>query len=163
MLAVMITIFVFSNQKGETSSVASNSAGTFLLELLHIEIPVGQNPDTVPIIFGFTVRNLAHIFLYGCLGITSYLFGLSGLALLEANDRGLKGRAKSFWSLVAATIAFVISLLYACFDELHQFFVAGRSATFRDIGIDMIGIALAIILSLSVTLMAKFLYRRTKM
>lgn len=160
MLAVMITIFVFSNQKGETSSVASNSAGSFLLELLHIEIPEGQNPDTVPIIFSFTVRNLAHIFLYGCLGLTSYLFSLSGLALLEVYDRGLKEQAMRFRSLIAAAIAFGVSLLFGCFDELHQFFVDGRSATFRDIGIDTIGIVLAIGLSLAVTLLSEWLYRR---
>lgn len=162
MLAVMITIFVFSNQKGETSSATSNSAGSFILELLHITVPEGQNPDTVPIIFGFTVRNLAHIFLFGCLGLTSYLFCLSGLALWEVCGHGLREPIRKFRSSVAAGTAFGISLLYACFDELHQLFVGGRSATFRDIGIDSIGILLAVGLSLAVTLAAEYIYRREK-
>ena len=162
MLAVMITIFVFSNQKGEESSATSNSAGSFILELLHITVPEGQNPDTVPIVFNFTVRNLAHIFLYVCLGFSSYLFSLSGLACLEGYSHGLKERHRRFRSSIAAAIACGISIVYACLDELHQFFVGGRYATFRDIGFDAIGFVLAIGSALAVTLLIEFLKRRRK-
>jgi len=36
-----------------------------------------------------------------------------------------------------------ISLAYACSDELHQTFVRGREGTPRDVGIDLIGMAIA--------------------
>ncbi|MBR2552483.1 MAG: VanZ family protein [Erysipelotrichaceae bacterium] len=38
--------------------------------------------------------------------------------------------------------AFVFCFLYACSDELHQLFVGGRSAQFRDVLIDMGGVLL---------------------
>jgi VanZ family protein len=39
-----------------------------------------------------------------------------------------------------------ISLLYACSDELHQTFVRGREGTPRDVAIDAIGMAIAVLL-----------------
>jgi VanZ family protein len=36
-----------------------------------------------------------------------------------------------------------ISLAYACSDEFHQTFVRGREGTPRDVGIDLIGMAIA--------------------
>ena len=38
-LAVMIVIFIFSGQSGETSSGASNGVGELVLGLLGIEVP----------------------------------------------------------------------------------------------------------------------------
>lgn len=156
MLAVMGTIFTFSNQRGEASSAASNSTGSFILELLHIEVPAGQSPDSVPIIFGFTIRNLAHIFLFGCLGLTSYLFCLSVVSLLEVLGYKLRG----YWAFDAAMFALGISFLYACLDEIHQYFVGGRSATVRDIGIDAIGFLMAIGLSFGLTALIEYFCRR---
>ena len=42
--------------------------------------------------------------------------------------------------------AMLISLAYACSDELHQTFVRGRTGTPRDVVIDAIGIAIAALL-----------------
>ena len=39
----------------------------------------------------------------------------------------------------ALAISIFLSLLYACTDEIHQIFVPGRSAQFRDILIDTLG------------------------
>lgn len=43
--------------------------------------------------------------------------------------------------------AFVVSVLYAFSDELHQMFVPGRSAALRDVGVDAIGIVVALVLT----------------
>jgi VanZ family protein len=43
--------------------------------------------------------------------------------------------------LVAVCIAFA----YACTDEFHQTFVRGREGTPRDVGIDAIGMAIAVL------------------
>lgn len=40
-------------------------------------------------------------------------------------------------------IPFIIVFGYACLDELHQSFTPGRSPTFRDIGYDLLGAAIA--------------------
>jgi VanZ family protein len=42
--------------------------------------------------------------------------------------------------------AVCVSLAYACTDEFHQTFVRGRTGTPRDVGIDAIGMAIAVLL-----------------
>jgi VanZ family protein len=42
--------------------------------------------------------------------------------------------------------AVCISLAYACTDEFHQTFVRGREGTPRDVAIDAIGMAIAVVL-----------------
>ena len=46
---------------------------------------------------------------------------------------------------LAAAVA--ITLTYAITDEFHQTFVAGRHGTAHDVGIDAVGVALAIVVS----------------
>ena len=41
--------------------------------------------------------------------------------------------------------ALVLSLLYAVSDEVHQFFVLGRSARLLDVGFDLLGVLLALL------------------
>jgi VanZ family protein len=43
-------------------------------------------------------------------------------------------------------IAVCIALAYACTDEFHQTFVRGRNGTPIDVGVDAIGMAIAVIL-----------------
>ena len=152
-LAVMIVIFIFSGQSGETSSGASNGVGELVLGLLGIEVPPGKSPSDVEIIFGFKIRNLAHIFLYTCLGAASYTFFAS---LCSA-----KFKMGAFNLGLAALCAFTFSLLYACTDEFHQSFIPGRSATVRDVLIDCIGIALSVLLITAARAVA-LLVRRAK-
>ena len=136
MLAVMVVIFLFSGQQGEASAGTSNGVGEWLLGILGIEIPPGMAASNVPIVFGLTIRKLAHIFLYFLLGGTSFLFA----AMLPIKA------AKKIKPAVSGGIALVISLLYACLDEVHQSFVPGRAAQLQDVGVDAIGFALAIVL-----------------
>ena len=142
MLAAMITIFLFSNQSGGASSETSDHVAETILGILDVEIPTGQPPSTVPILFEFNVRNCAHIFLYALLGLTAFLFAASLFALAPK-----KRRLFLLWIVLAAL---AISLAYACFDELHQSYVDGRNAALRDVGIDMIGACTAGVLSCAV-------------
>lgn len=136
MLTVMVGIFLFSGQRGEASAGTSNGVGEWLLGVLGIEIPPGMSASNVPIIFGLTIRKLAHIFLYFLLGGMSFLF----TATLPVKT------AVKVRPAVSGGIALVISLLYACLDEIHQSFVPGRAAQIQDVGVDAIGFVLAIAL-----------------
>lgn len=136
MIAVMVGIFLFSGQQGEASAGVSNGVGEWLLGILGIEIPPGMSASNVPIVFGLTIRKLAHIFLYFLLGGTSFLFAATLPVKTVAKVR----------PAVSGGIAFVISLLYACLDEIHQSFVPGRAAQIQDVGVDAIGFCLAIAL-----------------
>ena len=139
MLAVMVGIFLFSGQQGEASAGVSNGVGEWLLGILGIGIPPGMSASNVPIIFGLTIRKLAHIFLYFLLGGTSFLF---------AATLPVKAAAKAK-PAISGGIALVISLLYACLDEVHQSFVPGRAAQIQDVGVDAIGFVLAIALCMA--------------
>ena len=137
-LAVAAAIFVMSSQTGGQSTGASNGFGEWALGLLGIRIPEGQTASDVVLFAGLKIRNLAHIFLYACLGATSYALASSlwGMALPSSPVR----------VLFSALCAFGFSLLYAFTDEFHQYFVPGRTAAWRDIGMDCIGISLAVAL-----------------
>jgi VanZ like protein len=77
-------------------------------------------------IWDFVLRKLAHMTEYGVLTLLWYRALAPSLGRAEA---------------AAATIA----LLYAISDEWHQSFVAGRHASPIDVGIDAVGIVLALL------------------
>jgi VanZ family protein len=56
--------------------------------------------------------------------------------------------AWALWEAVRRPLvwAVAISFLYACSDELHQSFVRGRDGTPRDVLIDAVGMAIAVLL-----------------
>lgn len=60
-----------------------------------------------------------------------------GYGLLAASVwRGVSWNKKLWW------LAFVVAAAYACTDELHQSFTAGRHPSIMDVGIDSAGAAL---------------------
>ena len=67
-------------------------------------------------------------------------YALLGLLLYRALYGSLLG-----WNLIAARNTFIIGVLYAVSDELHQLFVPGRHASAADVGIDAAGILLALL------------------
>ena len=138
MLAVMTAIFLFSAQTGSVSSQTGNSVGAFVLRLLGIEVPPGQSPSSVPILFGLNIRKCAHVFIYMLLGLTAFLF-VSSLFCLSTREIKYK-----LLYIALATLA--ICFVYACLDEWHQSFVAGRAAALSDVGIDSIGFITATLL-----------------
>ncbi len=60
----------------------------------------------------------------------------------------------------ALAMALLITLSFAITDELHQSFVAGRSSSVRDIGLDYLGATTAALLALQAAACRKFLARR---
>ena len=150
--AVMIAIFIFSAQSGGQSSGASNGVGAWLLGILGIDVPPGQSPSSVQILFGFTVRKLAHIFLYFCLGLSS--------SLLSASLWGIKAELRPSRIVLSSLCAALFGLFYACTDEIHQYFVPGRAAAVTDVGIDSIGTVLSVLLCAAVQLIIYCAQRR---
>jgi VanZ family protein len=82
----------------------------------------------------FALRKLAHIGVYA--GLTVLLY----LALQQHTDRT--------WH--AWLLAVLLAIAYALSDEWHQTFVHGRQGSYRDVGIDMIGIAAGYVFSKAV-------------
>ncbi|MCC8150993.1 MAG: VanZ family protein [Lachnospiraceae bacterium] len=135
-----ILIFYFSAQPGEESSQLSNGVVLKLLDLLS-----RWNPSLDPAEFlermSTPVRKAAHI--------TEYL--IFYITLLSAYH--VTGFRRLRWICSSVLTAF----LYACTDEMNQFFVDRRAGRFTDVLIDCSGIAV-----LSVVLIFVNFYRRNK-
>lgn len=139
----MGVIFCFSNQTGPKSSSSSQSV---IYLIGHISKTVtGHNIvntlSTEAFSFlEFIIRKCAHMFVYFILSILTML--------LMFTYETCPLRNKCFISLL-------VSFLYACSDELHQFFVGGRSASFRDVLIDSTGACIGILLTLIIYTLIK--------
>ena len=75
-----------------------------------------------------TLRSLAHMFCFAVLG---------GLYFLLFVSFGFDGFRRSALSVGC-------TLVYAIFDEIHQYFVPGRSTQLSDICVDTLGAVLAV-------------------
>lgn len=81
-------------------------------------------------VWDLVLRKLAHAFLFGA------------LTLLWLRALGPETPRALFWSVT-------ISFIYAMTDELHQTFVPGRSGRPVDVGVDSVGIVIAILIARS--------------
>ena len=118
-LTWMLVIFIFSGSFGSSNGSASETAINSVKPYL---------PSLSEQVVKVIVRKSAHIFMYGVLG-----------ALLANLLRQYSfNRSKVFgYSLL-------LVLFYASFDEIHQYFVGGRSSSPRDVAIDLSGATIGI-------------------
>ena len=134
-LVWMCVIFAFSAQTKEESSTVSvgfsyhviNTTGLFL----HLELDEEQIREIANVIERF-VRKGAHMTEYAILAVLLYVW---------------IGR----WQiprLRMACMAAAMAVLYACSDEFHQLFVAGRAGRVSDVLIDSAGAILGLALFL---------------
>lgn len=133
----MCVIFSFSAQTKEESSVVSegfsyrivNSTGL----LFHLHIDEEQLREIAAAIEGF-VRKGAHMTEYAILALLVY--GWMCRWCLSRFRRAVGAAA--------------LTMIYACTDEFHQLFVAGRAGKFRDVLVDSAGAVLGLALLLLV-------------
>ena len=134
----MTFIFSLSADSGEVSEKKSDSVIVKFTEtILHRKLTSEEKEKYIERSVK-VVRKTAHFTLYFILGllIISFLkeFGLSKKSII---------------------ISIIVVLLYACSDEIHQTFVAGRSGEVLDVLIDTVGGSLA-------TILYYLIYRRKK-
>lgn len=125
----VIVIFMLSNQNGLKSSSTSDS---FLLKVVHVLNLNKDNLKDEEIIskYTFIIRKGAHFSAYFILGILIYSF-LGEFSLKK-------------YKIVLFTI--LLCMCLASLDEVHQYFIPGRSARVFDVFIDVAGSCLACIL-----------------
>ena len=124
LLATFVRIFCFSNQNGTKSSGISRK----VTEIVTSNIKKVQNmPQKEKEIFlehtEKIIRKLAHFSIYTVVGL---------LMMSLMNTYKLK-QSKRIW------ISLIVGVLYASSDEIHQYFVPGRSCEFGDVCIDLCG------------------------
>lgn len=115
-------IFYLSAQPAKESSELSSVVMNWLLVLVENWLAVDES------FFHFVVRKGAHLSAY---------FILAVLTMFAVETSFSQKR-------IQAGVVFVICVLYAMSDELHQLFVPGRSGQISDVGIDAVGAILGI-------------------
>lgn len=126
----MVSIFAFSGQVGTESSGTSKKVTEFIVQLVS-DKSIEENEELIGNL-DKVIRKLAHYTIYTLGGILIYNY---------ANTTDKSKKEKILYS-----IAFGAG--YAITDELHQFFVPGRSARIFDVGIDTLGVITGVLLYL---------------
>ena len=122
----MFFIFTMSSFGHTSSDAQSNLFVDFIAQNFpHVRHGLENNLISLSTLI-FLVRKTAHF--------TEYAI-LSSLFFLNLKSWQKPKNSTSMNML----LSLIFSFLYACTDELHQIFVPGRSAQFRDILIDTLG------------------------
>lgn len=132
----MIVIFLMSHQPGEVSSSQSDLVLKFF-SLIGIELN-----DYLGELATLVIRKAAHFSEYMILFLLAY----------NVTKNYINERKKRLFLIV-----FVF--LYACTDEIHQYFIPGRTMAFKDVLIDTSGGVLGYII---ISVVEKFKSRRYK-
>lgn len=118
MIVVIAVIYLLSSQNSEISVHVSEKVA----KVIKVEGNRWQGASTIPLMFGFDIRQWAHVLLFAVLGF----FTMSYL--------------RNWWK--SSLICYCIALL----DEIHQYFVPGRTARITDTLIDAVGFVSVIII-----------------
>lgn len=134
----MIAIFIFSSQKGTESG---NTSRKFTIAI--IQIITGKNLALEdPFVEGIQlfIRKMAHFTTYAIGGflIMNYAYTIKNTM-----------KQKMLYSIT-------FGAGYAVTDELHQFFVSGRSAQVLDVAIDTAGVIIGVLIYLALRKLAEF-------
>lgn len=123
----MCIIFIFSNQVGDSSSQTSGGLIRKIITMVNSNITNDKLDMIVEFLQPFT-RKLAHFTIYTIGGILIYNLG------------------NYMYKITKKRIIFSIGLgsFYAVTDEIHQYFVPGRSCRFFDIFLDSCGVIFGI-------------------
>jgi VanZ family protein len=143
LLIVMLGIFYFSSQSYSEQTIrpwlAAGAMEDRLVRLLR-NVHFSYNGQEISVrsmggtnLAEFIVRKLAHIILYGALSFTMLMTAWILIPWRKA---------------VAVSNTLVLSLIFAMFDELNQQFRDERTARLADVGIDMVGAVLGVIIFL---------------
>lgn len=124
----MLLIFLFSNDTGEVSTKKSDGLIIGTIEfLLERDLTDAEKEKWIGYLV-VPVRKVAHV-------ITYFILGYLMISLLK-EFRLIDKRTFIF--------AIILCILYSISDEVHQYFVPGRSGEVVDVGIDTIGSCLGI-------------------
>ena len=139
-LACAGAIFYFSSQPARASDNTSEGFIVTLIRLFDVKDAFSEREiGEIAASLNGPIRTLAHFGIYAVLGFLIALL-LNEYALIYPNI--------VFYSVLS-------SFLYACTDEFHQNFVAGRSAQIEDIVTDTLGSLCGAVFALIVIVLVK--------
>lgn len=155
-LILMAIIFTFSAQPAEESSAMSSPIAEAAVDLLYQDFEEMEPAEQTELLDQWTyiIRKSAHFSEYALLGLLC-LFALGSIRSERMGEPLHTALGNIKWPL----IAFLISSAYAATDELHQYFVPGRSGQLSDVLLDSTGVAASVLL---ICLIAKLKSARPK-
>lgn len=124
----MSIIFIFSSMPSEESNEKSKATIKETIEILNQTSVSKQNEEQLIEKLNKPLRK--------CMHATEYLI----LSILILN--WLRNYEIKKWKAIVVSV--ITSFLYACTDEFHQLFVAGRTSQFTDVLIDTFGAILGV-------------------
>ena len=148
LIATFVRIFCFSSQDGEESSAVSRKVTTAVTQNVKKiqDMDSKQRELTLDKIEHF-IRKIAHFSIFTLVGILM-------MALMSTYDI-----SKSKQILVSI----LVGIIYATSDEIHQYFIPGRSAMVTDVLIDTAGVCLGVsIVLMSLQIYIKICKKRQK-
>lgn len=136
----MIVVFIFSAQEGNISGDTSKSFTMFIIELFTggVELETSK----LEMIEGI-IRKLAHYSIYA----------IGGFLIMNYSYTTTKSSKQK----ILYSIAFGAG--YAITDEIHQYFVEGRSARLFDVGIDTLGVITGVVAYIVIRKIVKLLQK----
>ncbi len=137
-VALMTGIFLFSHQ-GKSSETTSESFAFVIIDTVHPEYEEASAEEQIDIwnTAQHIARKAAHVIEYMALGFLLRICLESWFGGTGKTDKKKKLR----W------IAFAIGALYAVSDEIHQYFVPGRSSEILDMLVDSLGVFPGVLLA----------------
>lgn len=148
-VAVMVAIFIFSAENSDKSSGTSGGVIRWFLSLFYPDF-ISVSADGQQIIIEnlqHLTRKLAHGSVYALLG-----FLCSGAVL----------QISGFGTLKRTVLPWTVAVIYCITDEIHQYFVPGRSCQLTDVLIDSLGAAVGVALMLFLWSVIKYFSKRRK-
>ncbi len=128
----MITIFMFSGEGGKKSKTTSGSIVGFIVDKIYDTSNMSQKEREDKIEdLQRPIRKLAHFTIYTIGGVITFVF---------MNKLNITNKRKILYSIM-------FCLIYAITDEIHQYYVPGRSCDIRDVLIDTIGASIGILIT----------------
>lgn len=139
----MLFIFYLSSQ---TAQISDNLSKKITILLINI-IKQIKDIDIISINHVGKLNNIIREYAHGFVYIVLSIFAVNAL-------RGIKINVS-----MSCLLAFLISVAFACTDEIHQMFVPGRAAQLQDLMIDCAGALLGLVIFNIVA----FFFRKTKL
>lgn len=145
-LAIMVLIFCFSAQSGGESGSLSDAIARTLASVFvegFDNMPIEQQTQIIAQM-SWPIRKTAHASEYACLAMSLVITCWQIAAWRHETREGARlcPRRVPFVGMTA----FVIAVLYACSDEIHQLFIDGRAGQVADVLVDASGAAIGCLL-----------------
>ena len=129
-VSCVVIIFILSSQDKKVSGTNSLKVLTAVTDFISRIFNISINLEKITELHNF-FRKTAHFGIYTALSVFSY----NTFRIIIPDKKH------------AVTIAFIFCIIMSISDEIHQIFIPGRSAEFRDVGIDTLGVCCGLALA----------------